>query len=133
MNQQIEDEVRRLAFNRCEYCHLPDRALGLPHVLDHIIARQHGGQTVISNLALCCGRCNLFKGPNIASLDPDTGALVPLFHPRRDQWNEHFYWVGPRLMAKTAVGRATIAVLSINLEGRVLARQAMIQEGRLLS
>jgi hypothetical protein len=133
MNQRTEDEVRQLAFNRCEYCHLPDGVIGLPHVLDHIIAKQHGGQFVVNNLALCCGRCNQYKGPNIASIDADTGALVPLFHPRRDDWNEHFYWMGPRLVGKTGIGRATIAVLSINLPVRVSARETMIQEGRLLT
>ena len=38
-----------------------------------------------SNLCLCCLRCNLKKGPNIASTDPeDQGEyrIVALFHPR---------------------------------------------------
>lgn len=90
MAGRLEDEVRRLAANRCEYCRVPDAVVKLRHVLDHVIARQHGGQTILENLALCCGRCNQSKGPNIAGLDPLTGNLTQLYNPRRDRWADHF-------------------------------------------
>ena len=37
---------------RCEYCRLPERWLSTPFQIDHIIARQHGGETNLDNLAL---------------------------------------------------------------------------------
>jgi len=50
----------------------------LPHQPDHIIARQHGGQTTADNLAFACIHCNRHKGPNIASIDPIYGDLKKL-------------------------------------------------------
>ena len=84
MDKALDGEVRRRARDLCEYCHLPQHASPFQHVVDHVIARQHGGATTEANLALCCGRCNLHKGPNIAGLDPVTGQLTRLFHPRED-------------------------------------------------
>ena len=66
MDRALQREVRRIARDRCEYCHLPGSVPRLKHVVDHIVARQHGGQSDLDNLALSCGRCNLCKGPNIA-------------------------------------------------------------------
>jgi hypothetical protein len=97
--------------------------------IDHIIARQHRGQTVEGNLALSCYRCNSFKGPNIASIDPETERLVPLFHPRRDSWTSHFEWDGPWLRGLTPVGRATVELLQINHPDAVLIREELIREG----
>jgi hypothetical protein len=33
---------------------------------------------------------NAHKGPNLSGLDPESGALVRLFNPRQDWWDEHF-------------------------------------------
>src|SRR5262245_35673880 len=43
-----------------------------------------------SNLALACFDCNRYKGSDLASLDPETGSLTPLFNPRLDDWSTHF-------------------------------------------
>lgn len=64
-----------------------------------------------------------------AGRDPRTGRIVRLFHPRRHQWRQHFLWDGPRLVGLTTIGRATIAVLEINLQHRIALRQALIEEG----
>lgn len=129
MNDRTEEELRRLAKNRCEYCHLPEDFTRLRHVIDHIIARQHGGSDEKKNLALSCGRCNRSKGPNIAGIDPKTRKLVRLFNPRRDKWPIHFRWAGPILAGRTPVGRATIAVLAINDPLRVALRGTLMREG----
>ena len=76
-----------------------------------------------------CVLCNSYKGPNIAGIDPDTGRLTSLFHPRRQQWKRHFRWDGPVLLGRTAIGRATIAVLMINHSDAIAAREALIEEG----
>ena len=127
MAESLEHKIRLLAGNRCEYCRIPDSPQFLQHVLDHIIARQHGGKSEFDNLALCCLRCNQHKGPNLAGIDPESGAIVPLFHPRRDAWNEHFRYDGPVLIGLTPAGRATISVLAINLPLRIAVRQVLIE------
>lgn len=124
----MEREVVRRAAGRCEYCHFPESAAELPFHLDHIIARKHRGPTDIANLAWACFTCNLRKGPNIAGRDPVTGELTRLFHPRQDQWQEHFEWQGAWLRGRTAVGRTTISVLDINDEDAISVRTALLHE-----
>ena len=74
--QDVAQAVRERAHDRCEYCHLPASVYPLPFHVDHIVARQHGGQNVLENLALACLHCNRHKGPNIAGVDPVTKKLT---------------------------------------------------------
>lgn len=115
LRQWVEDR----AGGRCEYCRIAqqDEPFFRFHV-DHIVARQHGGETVPENLALACHFCNRHKGPNLTSIDPHTGDLVPLFHPRSDVWNEHFECFGDMIRGRTAVGRATATLLCMNAPNR---------------
>jgi 5-methylcytosine-specific restriction endonuclease McrA len=126
--REIEAEIRRRAQNRCEYCHLPDGASQFTLILDHIIAKKHRGKTQLLNLALCCGHCNLHKGPSIAGVDSKTGRITRLFNPRTDKWNQHFRWNGPVLVGLTPIGRTTVEVLEINRPPRVAARRARLGE-----
>ena len=121
--------VRRRAGRRCEYCQMPEAYYRTRFQVDHVIAQQHGGDDDLDNLAWSCLHCNVHKGPNIAGLDTETGALTRLFHPREDKWDEHFVWHGAWLVGKTAVGRATIAVLAINDARYVTVREALMAEG----
>jgi hypothetical protein len=125
----LADFVRERANDCCEYCRLPQAFCPDRFQFDHIIAEQHGGQTRASNLALACLADNNHKGPNLAGIDPKTGKRVWLFNPRRQKWLRHFRWRGPVLIGRTPVGRATIAVLAINLPHRVAQRAALITEG----
>ena len=129
MDRSIEQEVRRRAGNRCEYCLLPQAASPLVFPIDHVIARQHNGPSTLENLALACGYCNAHKGPNIAGIDPETGHVTPLFHPRRDNWAVHFRFAGAIALGLTAVGRTTIIVLAMNHPHQKAIRQALIEEG----
>jgi hypothetical protein len=128
VNREVVREVRQRAQGRCEYCHLPAAVYPLPFHVDHIVARQHGGQTVLENLALACLHCNRHKGPNIAGSDPNTGELIRLFDPRADVWNEHFEWAGAILRGLTTMGRVTIHVLGINDSDFLAVREALILE-----
>jgi len=101
--------------------------LPLPFQIDHIVAEKHGGQTVPGNLALACPHCNRYKGPNIAGLDPDSRQLR-LFHPRTDLWSEHFVFEGPRILGRTAIGRATVHVLAMNMDDLLLLRLELLKE-----
>ncbi|WP_420894992.1 HNH endonuclease [Sorangium cellulosum] len=86
----MRETVQRRAQGACEYCRLPQEASIVPHQVDHIIGRQRRGPDDVATLCLCCIHCNLKKGPDIASIDPKTGPLVALYHPRRHAWREHF-------------------------------------------
>lgn len=98
----------------CEYCQMSQDHDEATFEVDHVIAKKHGGATVASNLTLSCFSCNSNKGPNIAGLDPESGKLTALYNPRRHKWSRHFRWAGPTLVGRTAIGRVTIFVLTIN-------------------
>jgi len=121
--------VRRRAKGACEYCRMPEVVYDVSFPIDHVVARQHGGQTVETNLALACVRCNGHKGPNLAGIDLATGQAVLLFHPRRDRWADHFEWRGPLIIGLTPRGRATVHVLAMNGGNAVAIREALIAEG----
>ena len=127
--RSLESAVRDRALGQCEYCGLPEQNSSAPFQIDHIIAEQHGGATVLSNLALACFACNHHKGPNLGGIDPRTGKKNWLFHPRRHNWSTHFAWDGVVLKGKTAIGRTTIAVLAINAPHRIAQRAALLAEG----
>ena len=127
--RSLERLVRRRALGCCEYCGLPEQYSSAPFQMDHIIAEQHSGPTVPSNLALPCYACNHHKGPNLGGVDPRTGAKTWLFHPRRHKWSRHFAWDGAVLKGRTPIGRTTIAVLAINAPHRIAQRAALLAEG----
>jgi len=103
----------------------PEQFTLAEHEIDHVIAVKHGGQTVAENLALCCVVCNRFKGSDIASIDPDTGQLTPLFHPRVDCWEEHFAFRNGETLALSAIGRVTVRLLQMNRATRIKERQLL--------
>jgi hypothetical protein len=121
--------VRQRSGGRCEYCHLPQAASGVPFEIDHIIARHHKGRSVGGNLADACIYCNGYKGPNISGLDPETRRLTPLFNPRRHKWSYHFRYEGGVLVGRTAIGRTTVEVLRINLPNLVALRELLMEDG----
>jgi len=129
MSRALRKELRRLAAQRCDYCRMSEAFDPLPFQVDHIIAEQHGGATVLENLAWSRMHCNKRKGPNIAGIDADSGQLAALFHPRRQAGDRHFYWDGPVLRGRTRSARATIAVLGINDPDFVAFRAELMDEG----
>lgn len=137
MDRALRDAVRRRADHRCEYCRLREvhdpRARRYRFHVEHVIARQHGGSDDDANLALACHYCNLRKGPNLSGLDPDGDGetLVPLFHPRRDVWSNHFRHDGAHILGLSPTGRATVWVLQMNGSRRVELREALLRSGQL--
>jgi 5-methylcytosine-specific restriction endonuclease McrA len=80
MDAALREMVRRRARGRCEYCGIPQKASPLiPFHVEHIVAKQHEVIDHPDNLALACDRCNAYKGPNLSSVDPETGRIVLLF------------------------------------------------------
>src|SRR2546427_10558065 len=131
MDDAVVKMIGQRAAGRCEYCRLPADCSEAPFQIDHIIALKHHGTDDQSNLALACYYCNSYKGSNIAGIDPLSGQLVRLFHPRVDEWQAHFAWAGPALQGLTAVGRATIDVLWVNHPAMVEIRRWLIADNRL--
>src|SRR5438445_2699259 len=105
--------VRARARECCEYCLAPERLTLATHWIDHIVAEKHGGQTEEGNLALSCVLCNQHKGTDLTSIDPQTGQIAPLFHPRRDQWPAHFCLLGAQIELLTPTGRVTVRLLQL--------------------
>ena len=106
--------VIRRAKNCCEYCGLSQVRQEATFHIDHIIPLASGGRTTADNLALACVSCSLRKSARETSIDPETGTEVAIFHPRQDQWKDHFKWDGVRIHGLTKTGRATIAALDLN-------------------
>jgi hypothetical protein len=108
MTAELRQQVRERANHCCEYCGLAEAASVLPFHIEHVIPKQHRGETITENLALSCPSCNLHKGPNLTGIDPDSGIICHLFHPRRDLWSEHFNVHGAHIVGISPVGRTTI-------------------------
>lgn len=123
--------VRDRALGACEYCLFPEVMALVPHEVDHVVAQKHGGATDAANLALSCALCNKRKGSDIASIDPDSAALVALFHPRREAWREHFELQGAVILPLSPTGRATARLLAMNDPARVEERSLLLVAGML--
>jgi len=130
MDANTRNLVRVRAGRCCEYCRLPEH--GDPYAtfhIEHIIARQHGGDDDPTNLAWSCSRCNHRKGTNLSSRDPDTGRIVELFHPRQQAWHDHFAIRGAQVVGLSPSGRATVRLLNMNDGRRARLRRELIDQG----
>ena len=121
----IRREIVRRAKNRCEYCGLAQAGQEAVFHVDHISPLAEGGATSLDNLALACVSCSLRKGARKVATDPLSGRPAALFHPRQQQWDEHFRWKGCRVQGLTDTGRATVDALKLN---RLLAQAIRAEE-----
>jgi 5-methylcytosine-specific restriction endonuclease McrA len=120
----MRSQVEKRAACRCEYCHAPQGVCAYTFHLEHILPRTKGGVTALSNFALACFPCNNAKAAHVSGIDPETGEETPLFHPRKQRWEEHFEWSRDftRIRGRTPVGRATVERLRMNARLQVKAR-----------
>jgi len=72
----------------------------------------------------------------LSGVDPQTGQMIALFHPRRNEWAEHFSALvgtliagGVEIRGLTPIGRATVQVLGLNEEMRQILRFELWLEG----
>jgi hypothetical protein len=112
--KRLRGEVLRRAGDRCEYCGLSQAGQEARFHIDHIVPVAKGGATESENLALARVSCSLRRGARDSARDPRSGRVVSLFHPRRNQWADHFSTKGCRIEGITATGRATVAALQFN-------------------
>jgi HNH endonuclease len=122
--------VIRRAGNRCEYCQLSQIGQEAAFHIDHIIPESQEGKTEEDNLALACVSCSLRKEARQLAVDPETNKRVPLFHPRRDVWTEHFECDGVKINGITTKGRATATLLKLNRPSILLIREEETLRGR---
>jgi|JI10StandDraft_1071094.scaffolds.fasta_scaffold136163_3 hypothetical protein len=138
MSRFVKAKQRQLIAERarfcCEYCHLPDIDSYYGFHIDHIVSWRHGGKTQLENLAYACPDCNRNKGTDLGTLLDNPNVIVRFFHPRSDDWNEHFQlhetgFLEPR----TNIGRATVNILAFNHPDRIIERNILIRLGLMAS
>lgn len=122
--------VIQRAHSRCEYCLLHQDDSPDTHQVDHIIAYRHKGKTRRDNLACACAECNRNKGTDFGTLDLTTGEVIFLFNPRQQKWKDHFQLAGPQIIGLTPTGKATIELLHLNDDHRLLEREMLMTAGR---
>ncbi len=93
--------------------------------------RSKDGPTILDNLAWACHGCNGHKHVKTEGIDPVNLARVPLFHPRRQRWSDHFSWDAgtTQIVGLTPTGRATAATLHLNRESLVNLRRVLHSAG----
>jgi hypothetical protein len=129
----LREAVERRARGRCEYCHLSQESQVATFPVDHIIPTVLSGPTELENLALACPRCNAKKWIHIEATDPLAGLHVALFHPRTQDWKDHFAWSisDPAVLeARTSCGRATLSFLDLNASSCVQIRRWLALAGK---
>ena len=127
----LERLVTERSRGQCEYCRCLTGFHSDPFAIEHIVPEARGGSTDETNLALSCLGCNSFKSAFQTGIDPVTEREVPLFHPRQQQWTQHFAWNDDttQVLGITATGRATVARLRLNRPGLVNLRAALRRFG----
>lgn len=123
--------VIRQAQGCCEYCHSQLRFTNQSFSIEHIIPKSQRGQTTLDNLALSCQSCNNHKYTKTEGVDPVSGKIVLLYHPRQQQWTEHFAWNDDctLIIGLTPTGRATVETLRLNKPGLVNLRRILYAAG----
>lgn len=123
-------EVAERAGHRCEYCKAPEVVFNFPFEVEHIIPPCAGGDDDLTNLALACRSCNVFKSAAVLVRDEVIGTDVPLFHPRTDDWTTHFELnADGQINPLTPTGRVTVQQLRLNLPAQLAARRQWKQLG----
>ncbi len=128
---QQKKVVAERANGCCEYCRSQVRFAIQPFSIEYIIPRSAGGETVLDNLALSCQGCNNHKYNKTEGRDPVSGDTVPLYHPRKQRWSNHFAWNDDftLIIGLTPIGRSTVEALQLNREGVVNLRRVLYAMG----
>ena len=127
----IERELSKLAKGCCEYCKCLEMYMPNDLNTEHIIPITLEGGNLLKNLAKACFKCNILKHTAITALDPITNQTVPLFHPRKDNWDDHFQWSKDLLKIEgiSSTGRTTIILLQTNRQSLINLRSVLIGKG----
>lgn len=124
-------EVIARAQQHCEYCYSRMDFSAQSFSVEHIIPRDKGGTNALDNLALACQGCNNFKHVKVEAFDAVSNEVVSLFHPRRQDWCEHFAWNDDYtiVLGISSIGRSTVQLLKLNRIGVINLRRALFLMG----
>jgi 5-methylcytosine-specific restriction endonuclease McrA len=120
--------VRARARNACEYClietntqfhvdHIVPKSLWLRYLAGSLLLEPLQSDREadhIDNFAWSCPYCNQAKGNRVSGRAGRQTSR--LFHPRRDRWEEHFFFDDDYLHIRglSEIGRATEQILGFN-------------------
>jgi hypothetical protein len=109
--------IAQRANHRCEYC--------------NIVPLSRQGSDNEANLALACRSYNLRKSNRISGVSSGPNVEFRFFHPREDQWGEHFQVSieSGEVLGRTPIGEVTVEYLEMNSSAQVAARQLWIRLG----
>lgn len=129
--KEVRQTVAKTARYRCGYCQTQAAVIGMPLEIEHIMPISLGGTDDLDNLWLSCTLCNRYKGNQVTGFDELINAMVSLFNPRQQKWNDHFAWEqqGLMIVGLTSTGRATIFRLQMNNPFVVRSRAIWINWG----
>ncbi|MEX2173321.1 MAG: HNH endonuclease [Pirellulaceae bacterium] len=131
MSDGVSRQIRQLVGKRaefcCEYCLSPVDYSPDPFCIEHIWPRALQGSDDQANLAYSCLGCNSRKFVATEAVDPMTGEMATLYHPRHDRWADHFSWESDRTLVVgiSATGRASVQRLELNRDGIVNLRRVL--------
>jgi len=134
-DQRVTAEQRRFIEERaqgcCEYCGSLARYAPQSFAIEHIVPRSKGGETILENLALSCPGCNSHKYNKTHGYDPVSGQMTALYHPRQQNWCEHFAWnFGCSIViGLTPTGCATLEILHLNRDCLINLRRLLYARG----
>jgi hypothetical protein len=89
------------------------------------------GESTVDNLALACQGCNNYKHTKTQAIDSITSQVTDLYHPRQQQWQDHFTWKDDysEIIGLTPTGRVTVELLKLNRQGVVNLRRILYATG----
>jgi hypothetical protein len=128
LSVELQRHVRERFANCCAYCRTAENLTATTFEFEHILPRCAGGETAFENLCLSCPMCNRYKSDQVLASDAVTLTEVPLFHPHKDQWEDHFAWSeeGTEVVGLTPIGRATVAALKMNRPQMIRVRRMWV-------
>jgi len=129
---EIRRQVIEQAQGRCEYCQCWVEYTTESFEVEHILPVSRGGTTSLDNLAYACSGCNGHKYNKISASDSLDRTEAPLYHPRKQRWQDHFGWdtTYTKVVGLTPSGRATVDALQMNRPGVINLRRLLLLVGK---
>jgi hypothetical protein len=128
---ELQRLIRLKFSDRCAYCQTAESLTATTFEFEHIIPLSKAGATTFENLCLACPACNRYKSARQTATDPITQAEVPLFHPQRQVWTDHFEWNedATEIIGLDPTGRATVVTLKMNRSQLTRVRRMWVKMG----
>jgi HNH endonuclease len=131
ISSELRSAVVVRASKCCEYCKSQDKYSPTAFTIDHILPESLDGTSDFENLAYACFLCNRLKSNKLNIYDSFSKKWIPLFNPRKNIWEEHFFWSedSTTIIGFTSSGRCTIKELKLNRDKLIEYRNCIIPFG----